>query len=272
MTMAGIAGTFSELNFLDELSTGETFAHRLDPRAKLLTVLVFIVAVVSFDRYRISGLLPFFFFPAGMIPLAEIPARYLLKKLLFLLPFAVLVGIFNPLFDRQPMIALGPVVLSGGMVSFLSILLRFSLTVLAAFILIAMTGFSGVCLALERFRVPRVFCVQLMLLHRYIFVLSDEAARMSRAREMRSSGRRGMGIRVFGSLVGHLLLRTWERAQRVHMAMLGRGFTGEFHIRRPLTLTWADALFTLAWCALFVLFRFVDLPRAAGLLFTGGAG
>ena len=48
------------------------------------------------------------------------------------------------------------------------------------------TGFTGVCLALERFRVPRVFCVQLMLLYRYIFVLSGEASRMARAREMRS--------------------------------------------------------------------------------------
>jgi cobalt/nickel transport system permease protein len=270
--MAGIAGTLTDLNYLDHLATGDTFAHRLDPRAKLLTVLLFITTVVSFDRYRISGLLPFFFFPAIMIPLAGIPARYLLRKLLFLLPFALFVGIFNPLFDRQPMISLGPVVFTGGMVSFLSILIRFSLTVLAAFILIAMTGFNGVCLALERFRVPRVFCVQLMLLYRYIFVLADEASRMSRAREMRSSGAKGTSIRVFGSLVGHLLLRTWDRAQRVHMAMLSRGFTGEFHVRRPLNLTGTDVAFTLAWCSLFILFRFVDLPLLAGSLFTGAAG
>jgi cobalt/nickel transport system permease protein len=267
--MAGIAGTLTDLNYLDFLSTGDTFAHRLDPRAKLLTVLVFIVAVVSFDRYRISGLLPYFFFPAVMIPLAGIPARYILRKCLVLLPFAVLIGLFNPLFDRQPMVCLGPVVLSGGLVSFISILIRFSLTVLAAFILIAMTGFTGVCLALERFRVPRVFCVQLMLLYRYIFVLAGEASRMARAREMRSSGSRGKGIRVFGSLVGHLLLRTWDRAQRVHMGMLSRGFTGEFHIRRPLELKKADMAFTLAWCSAFILFRFVDLPLMAGALFTG---
>jgi cobalt/nickel transport system permease protein len=267
--MAGIADTLTDLNYLDFISTGDTFAHRLDPRAKLLTVLVFIICVVSFDRYRISGLLPFFFFPAVMIPLAGIPARYLLRKCLVLLPFAVLIGIFNPLFDRQPMVTLGPLVLTGGMVSFLSILIRFSLTVVAAFILIAMTGFTGVCLALERFRVPRVFCVQLMLLYRYIFVLSGEASRMTRAREMRSSGSKGKGIRVFGSLAGHLLLRTWDRAQRVHMAMLSRGFTGEFHIRRPLAFTGRDLAFTLAWCALFIIFRLVDLPRLAGSLLTG---
>jgi cobalt/nickel transport system permease protein len=267
--MAGIAGTFTDLSYLDHLATGDTFAHRLDPRAKLLTAAVFTVCVVSFDRYRVSGLLPYFFFPAIMIPLAGIPARYLLRKCLLLLPLAVFIGVSNPLFDRAPMTSMGPVVLSGGMVSFLSILIRFTLTVLAAFILVAMTGFAGVCLALERFRVPRVFCVQLMLLYRYIFVLSDEASRMARAREMRSSGSKGKGIRVFGSLVGHLLLRTWDRAQRVHMAMLSRGFTGEFHIRRPLDPGMPDILYTLAWCSLFVLFRLVDVPRLAGALFTG---
>lgn len=267
--MAGIAGAFTDLNVLDLLSTGDTAAHRLDPRAKLLTVLLFIVSVVSFDRYEISGLLPYFFFPAVMIPLAGIPPRYLLGKCLALLPLAVLIGAFNPLFDRQPLVFLGPVALSGGMVSFLSILIRFSLTVLAAFILVAVTGFTGVCLALERFRVPRVFCVQLMLLYRYIFVLSGEASRMARAREMRSRGPKGTGILVFGSLVGHLLLRTWDRAQRVHMAMLSRGFTGEFHIRRPLKFTARDAAFTSGWCSLFLLFRLVDLPRLAGSLLTG---
>ena len=74
---------------------------------------------------------------------------------------------------------------------------------------------------------------------------------------------------MFGSLVGHLLLRTWDRAQRVHMAMLSRGFTGEFHIRRPLKFTAQDAAFTFGWCSLFLLFRLVDLPRLAGSLLTG---
>ncbi|MRR14721.1 cobalt ECF transporter T component CbiQ, partial [archaeon] len=189
--MRDIVRSFNDLNYLDFLSSGDSVLHRLDPRAKLFTVVAFIITVVSFPRYEISSLLPFFFFPAVMIPLAGIPVRYLLRKCLLLLPFAVLIGIFNPIFDQHPMLFLGPVSLSGGTISFFSILIRFTLTVLAAFILVAVTGFNGICLALERFRVPEVFCIQLLMLYRYIFVISDEAVKMARARELRSFGKKG---------------------------------------------------------------------------------
>ncbi len=270
--MSEAARTFVDLNYLDQLSNGGSIVHRLDPRVTLLTVAVFIITVVSFDRYEVSALLPYFFFPAVLIPVARIPMRYITRKYLFLLPLAVLVGIFNPVFDREPIMTLGPYALSGGLVSFASIIVRFTLTVLAAFILIAVTGFNGVCLALERFRVPKVFCVQLMMLYRYIFVLSNEAVRMARAREMRSAGRKGKGMRVFGSLAGHLLLRTWDRAQRVNMAMLSRGFSGEFHIRRPLAIRTADIAFVLFWCTLFVLYRYCDPSSAIGRMLLGDTG
>ena len=48
--MPEAARTFTDLNYLDQLSNGESAVHRLDPRAKLLTVMVFIAMVVSFDR------------------------------------------------------------------------------------------------------------------------------------------------------------------------------------------------------------------------------
>jgi cobalt/nickel transport system permease protein len=268
--MAEATRTFIDLNYLDQLSNGDSMVHRLDPRAKLLTVMVYIAMVVSFDRYEVSALLPFFFFPAVLIPIAGVPARYITRKYLFLLPFAVLIGIFNPIFDREPIMFLGPFAISGGLISFASIIIRFTLTVLAAFILIAVTGFGGVCLALERFKVPKVFCVQLMMLYRYIFVLSNEAVRMAKAREMRSVGKKGKGIRVFGSLIGHLLLRTWDRAQRVHMAMLSRGFNGEFYIRKPLALKAPDIAFVLFWCPLFILFRYFDPASAIGRVLLGG--
>lgn len=267
--MAEIISTVNDLNYLDYLSTRDSPIHRLDPRAKLLTVTVFIVSIVSFGRYEVSALLPYFFFPAVMIPLAGIPARYLSKKYLVLLPFAVLIGIFNPLFDRTPMLLIGTVSLTGGWVSFASIIIRFTLTVLAAFILIAVTGFGGVCTALERFRVPRAFTVQLMMLYRYIFVLTGEAARMAKAREMRSVGKKGMEIRVYGSMIGQFLMRTWGRAQRVHLAMLSRGFHGEFPPKRPLAVQGADVAFTLTWCSLFVLLRLVNLPLMVGRLIVG---
>ena len=111
---------------------------------------------------------------------------------------------------------------------------RFFLTISAALVLIGTTSFNGVCMGLERLGMPDVLATQLLFLYRYIFVLGEETMRMSRARASRSFGRRGMGIRVYSQILGHLLLRTYARAQRVYQAMLARGFDGHVRILRTL--------------------------------------
>jgi len=262
--MARIERSFDELNFIDTLSVMNSPVHRIDPRAKLVTFSVFIVCVVSFGKHEVSALIPYVLFPAVIIPLAGIPARYLVKKMFFLLPFAVLIAAFNPLYDTRSLYSLGPLTVTSGMVSFASILTRFMLTVLGALTLIAVTGFNGICMALERFGVPKAFSVQLMMLYRYIFVLTSEASSMARARDMRSVGGKGMGMKVYGSLMGHLLMRTWYRAQRIHMAMLSRGFSGEFPLRRHMQMRPADMAFMLLWSSIFVGLRISNLPQVMG--------
>ncbi len=266
--MAKIDASFFDLGRLDRLAYRDSPVHRLDPRAKLVTTLVFLVTVVSFGKYEVSALLPFFLFPVALAAVGGLPAGYLVKKVLLVSPFALFVGIANPFFDRAPLVALGPVVLSGGWVSFVAILVRFALTVGAALVLIATTSFHGVCLGIQRLGVPQVMAVQLLLLYRYLFVLTEEAARLVRARSLRSFGRRGMGVRVYGSMVGHLLLRTLDRARRIHRAMLARGFDGEIRTLRPLRIGPAEIAFVLGWSALFLVLRWVNLPRLLGSLFV----
>jgi cobalt/nickel transport system permease protein len=266
--MLQIESAFLDLGHLDRLGGGDSAVHRLDPRAKLLTTLVFVSMVVSHGKYELSGLLPFLLFPVVLATTGRLPLLFLLKRLLLVAPFAVLVGVLNPLLDRAILYRLGPVGISGGWVSFLSILLRFCLSISAAFILIATSGFYELCLALEKLRVPKAFVVQLLLLYRYLFVLVEEAIRLARARALRSFGGKGTGLRIAGSLLGHLLLRTLQRARRIYLAMACRGFNGDFHPMRTLSLTRPDVLFTLGWSSLFVLMRLVDLPQKLGNIMT----
>ncbi|MEE8398412.1 MAG: cobalt ECF transporter T component CbiQ [Desulfobacterales bacterium] len=267
--MANIGSAFFDLGYMDTLANQESPIHRLDPRAKLITTLIFIVAVVSFGKYEVSALIPFFIFPLVLLLRGNLPLWYLLKKLLLVAPFAILIGMFNPFLDPQPLLLLGTVPVSGGWISFLSILLRFALTVGVALVLIATTGFNGVCMALEKMGVPNIFAVQLLFLYRYIFVLIDEALRMVHARSLRTFNKKGMGIHVYGYLVGSLLFRTMDRAQRIHLAMLSRGFDGEIRLRRPPNFGGKDVRFVLGWATLFVLLRCYNLPQRLGMLMTG---
>jgi len=267
--MADTRSTFFDLGYMDTLAYQQTPVHRLDPRIKLLTTLIFILSVVSFRRYDVSALVPYFLFPLVLMSRGNLPMGYLGRKVLLVAPFAVLIGIFNPILDREVHLYLGPLAVSGGWISFLSILIRFILTVSAALILIASTGFHGVCAALERMGIPNAFAVQLLFLYRYLFVLIEEASRMMRARSLRAVHGKSMGIRVFGYLVGSLLFRTMDRAQRIHLAMLSRGFEGEIRIRRPMLIGARDIRFILGWSILFVILRFYNLPQHLGMLITG---
>jgi cobalt/nickel transport system permease protein len=267
--MLAIDGTLLDFKRLDLLAREESAVHRLDPRAKVLTTLVYILCVVSFGRYELAAMLPFLLYPVVLLALADLPAGYIARKVLVVLPFAVMVGLFNPLFDRQVILQLGPLEIWGGWVSCASIVVRALLTAGAAIVLIAVTGFPAICEALERLGMPRVFAVQLLFLHRYIFVLTDEGGRVARARQLRSCGRKGLGLRQFGPLVGHLLLRTWERAERIHMAMLARGFSGEIHARRQGRFGGREAAFLIGWSLLFITLRLYNLPQLLGRLLTG---
>lgn len=266
--MASIHAAVLDLKRLDLLGRMDTPLHRLDARAKVLVTLVFILCVVSYGRFELSALLPFFIFPVTMIALSTIPPLFIARKIALLCPFVLVIGAFNPLFDREIIVQIGPLGISGGWISYASILIRSILTVGSAFILVGLTGFTSVCQALERLGMPQVFAVQLMFLYRYIFVLADEASRASRARELRSCGKKGLGIRSFGSLVGHLLLRTWQRAERIHMAMLARGFTGEFRSGPQSGFGSSEFMFVLAWSALFIFLRLQNVSNLLGSLLT----
>ena len=264
--MAKLESAFFDLSRLETLSRQQTGVHKLDPRAKILTTAVFLVTVMSFGRYDLSAIVPFFLYPMVMMGAGNLPMGYLLKRILVVLPFVGLIGIFNPLLDRAIVMQLGSVGISGGWVSFLSILLRCILTVWVAMILIATTGFHTMCSGLERMGVPNVFVVPLLLVHRYLFVLVDEASRMTRARSLRSFSKRGHGLKVWSSLGGHLLLRTMDRAHRVHRAMLSRGFTGEVHAARRYAIRSGDVAFVVGWSSLFIALRLVDVSTLAGNL------
>jgi cobalt/nickel transport system permease protein len=267
--MGVIENSLFNIGYLETLSYQTTPIHGLDPRAKLLTTLGFIIAVISFPKYAIGSLLPFMLYPVVLLALGNVPVWYLAKKILIAAPFAFFIGIFNPLLDRQVMAHLGPLAISGGWISFASIMLKFVLTVSAALLLVAVTGFHQVSFALERLGLPKAFALQLLFLYRYLFVLGDEAARLVRARALRSFDGRGLGFRVYSSMLGHLLLRTLDRAQRLHRAMLSRGFDGEIRLLRPLHLRALDAGFFLGWSALFVLLRFYNLPYLMGNAVAG---
>ena len=217
--------------------------------------MVFVVVVMSYARYEVSALMPLFVYPFALMARGNLPVGSLLRTVALAAPFAVFVGLFNPVLDRQVAVVVAGHPVAGGWLSFASIMLRFLLTVSAALVLVACTGIHRLCAGLERLGMPRVLAVQLLFLYRYFFVVGDEGLRMMRSVEMRSPVGRSLGLRVYGLLVGNLLVRAMDRAQRIYRAMVARGFDGEIRILRRTAWGWKETGFVLGWAAFFLAAR-----------------
>lgn len=267
----GFNKEYFNIGFLDGLSYGETPAHGLDPRIKLIVSFVFILCVVSFPRYAVARLAPFFIYPVFLFAAGDIPVGPIMKKIVLISPFVVTVGIFNPILDREVLFNLMGIGVTGGWVSFISIIVKFVLTMSVVLLLIATTSFAGICGALSRLRFPDVFVMQLLFMYRYLFVLLEEAFRMAIAREARSFGRRGYEARTFVNLITVLLMRTFQRAENIHGAMISRGFSGEIRLVKKLKITFGDILFLIVFVVAFLFLRYYDLPTAVGDLVRKGA-
>lgn len=266
--MANITSSLYNMRLLDDLARKDTSIHKLHPLSKLLAAVAYLVAVVSFERYEISGLLPFFFYPVIIFALAELPAAPILKRLLLVMPFIIGIGMLNPLFDNYSVVVGGASV-SRGWVTFLSIFIKGCLTVTAGILLIATTGMDRLAAAMRMLRVPRIFVLQLLLTYRYISVLMEEASRMQRAYSLRAPGQKGIHWNAWGSFAGQLLLRTLDRAQRVYESMNLRGFTGEYNTGDAAKPGAKDFIFLAGWVVFFVIARLYNIPVIIGSLVIG---
>ncbi|MFO0956594.1 MAG: cobalt ECF transporter T component CbiQ [Isosphaeraceae bacterium] len=192
----------------------------LDARWKLLAALAFVVAAVAtpLGAWRWVGAEALVL--AFAVGLARAPVDRLFRRWL---AFIALVGCLTAALSlsRPPVIGLGRVEMM------LAILAKNSLAFLAMLVLASITPFPKLLGALARLGVPEVLVATLHFMERYTHVLADELGRMLRARRSRNfrvTGRLDWGI--LAGLIGSLMIRALERAERVESSMLARGWDG----------------------------------------------
>ncbi len=217
-----------------------------DPLAALLGLLVVVFSVVSFGKYDLFPLFPYFLFPLFLLRLAPARAPAVVRRTLLLMPLAVLVGAANPFLDTLPRSLAPGLSLPGGWISFTGILVRFLLCVGSALALTAAIPFAEIVRASRRAGLPAPLTSVLLFLWRYLSLLLEEAGRMGRARAARAGGRPTW--RSAAGIIGNLFLRTLDRADRIHQAMLARGFHGPLPSPRESRMKSEDWAF-LALCA-----------------------
>lgn len=247
------------LNARQLAAQDESYLAGLEPRALLVVTVVYLAVMLSVPLQAPGMIIWFAVYPIITAPAARIAYERVFRNSLYVLPFLVLLGIFNPLYDTAPSFGVGNIVISRGWVSFTSIVLRGLLAAQALLLLIYVCGFNRMCEAMRRLRMPSVLVTQLLMVYRYLSVLLAEALSMQRARSARAYGKTSYKASMWGSFAGQLLLRSIERSRRIDMAMKARGFDGSLVVSAESRWRTPDTVYCLVWACVFALLRCCDL-------------
>ena len=210
------------LEFLDRYSRGTTLCHRLPTWSKVLATVLIVTTglMVPGEFWPVHGMLFCLVFSA--LSIAGIPLHYLWQRLMGFWLFAVTLTISIPA---------GKGFQTGWDLA-LTILFQSTLAFSAGLWLVNVTPFDRLLRTLHSWGMPKLLVAILAFMYRYSYVVFDELQRMRTARLARGFGRGSwwQNWKTSGQLVGMLMVRSLSRAERIHGAMLARGWTGEVHV------------------------------------------
>lgn len=250
-----------EMNYLAGLDSP---IHRLAPLAKLLVTIGYIAAVISFSPYDLTGLLPMILYPVIAYQISEIPISTCFYKLRVILPLVCAVGLFNPLLDRDPVLRIGVLTVTTGMISMITLMMKGVYCLMASFLLITTTRIEEICHALRQIHVPKILTSLMLLTYRYISLLLEEVSIMTTAYHLRAPGQNGIHYTAWGSFLGQLILRTMDRATTIYESMELRGYHGEFFYIQKKHDRKSAFIYAMIWLAIFLLLRTVRITELLG--------
>ncbi|MGH3687293.1 MAG: cobalt ECF transporter T component CbiQ [Pseudonocardiaceae bacterium] len=237
------------------LVPADTPVHRLAPQCKVAATALFVLTVASTPAGAYRPYLWYLVLLAAVAALARLPPLILVRRLLVEVPFVLFVMVLPVLGGPPQLTVLGVGLSVPGLHAAATITLKATFGLLTTGILAATTPLPEIITGLERLRVPRVFTAVAAFMVRYTAVLAAELARMRIAAACRGGNPRWLWqVRDVTAGLGALAVRSFQRGERVYLAMASRGYS----VARPAALTgtpapriaWAGALAVPALAAI----------------------
>ena len=226
---------------------GDSPIHRMDPRLRVAMAIFFSIVTAVSNRFPAVCLA--LFMACGLLGLARLPLRPVLKRLFLVNGLVFFIWLVMPwTYQGTPLFTLGPLVIAEEGVRLCALITIKSNAIILA--LIALTATMPVATlghALHHLRVPGKLVHLLLMTYRYIFVIETEYQQLMRAARIRcfKPGTNLHTYKTFAYLVGMLFVRAAARGERVHQAMICRGFNGKFICLQDFSFRQTDR----AWAA-----------------------
>ncbi len=206
---------------------GHSPLHRAPAHLKVLALLAFVLVVVATPKDWFAAYGAYLVVLGVVVAVSQVPPTYLLKRLVVETPFVVFAVILPFVATGPRTEVLGVQVSEAGLLAGWALLAKGTLGVLASLLLAATTEPRDLLAGLERLRLPQQLVQIMGFMIRYVDVVTDEMRRMRVARESRGfTARNPKHWPVLARSAGALFIRSYERGERVHLAMVSRGYTG----------------------------------------------
>ena len=239
---------------IDRFANLRSPIHQWDPRVKILSlfILILVVALIHTIPTALVALIA----AITLLKVTRIPASFVIDGIkwviLFLLPFFIIMPMTYP--GDADFYILGLPFSWPGMQLASLIVIKAVAIVLTSYAIFGTSQFVVSMTALQRLKCPTVFVQMLLFTYRYIFVLLDEMRRMDTAMKARGFVKKAnlYTLKVLGNFIGTLLIRSFERTERIYKAMLSKGYNGQFHTLQTFKLVSSD-YFKAIICVIFTI-------------------
>jgi len=256
---------------IDRYAHTQSPLQRWDPRIKIfsLGLLIIFIALLKTIPMAVAAIL----LAMLILGISALPKHFLLHGLSFVLVFLIPFFIIMPFtYPGEPAFRLlGLPFAWEGLRLALLIFLKALSVVMISFAIFGSSRFDVSMLALQHLKCPKVVVQMLLFTYRYTFVFMEEMRRMYTSMRARGFVARSdmKTLRIFGHFIGTLLVRSFERTERVYKAMLSKGYQGELHLLKTFQSEGRDYLKAFFVLLIAVIMMYGDL---SGNLHTAEQG
>lgn len=202
--------------FIDTYADLNTPLHKLNAKVKVIFLFIFLLLIIFSPIRYIALFLLYGLAVIVLIYLSKVPISFIFKRVIEIAPFIIIISV-SSLFKKQ------------GYILFLNCLTKAILAIVLILIVSSTTKFNHLLEALRQLKIPQLFIHLLSFMYRYSFLLEDQFLRASRAYESRNINNKNnfKKVKILSNILGTIFIRTYERAERLYLAMCARGYDNE---------------------------------------------
>ena len=264
--MSKIEDAIYEIHYIDNKSNNMFFS-KIHPLVKLITTIIYIVLLTSINKYDLITTLAMGIYLAVISIIGDLSIKHCVKRLKGVFLLLIFIGIANPILDRSIITYIGVVPVTAGMISMITLVLKGFFAIISSYFLMVTTSIESICYALKTIHIPNILITIVMLIYRYIIVFLKGLQRLWIAYSLRAPKQKGINYKVWGSMIGSLMIRSIDKAQVVYESMELRGFNPDIFFIKEEKINRISLLYFTLIVILLIIIRFIPVFNIIGNIF-----